>query len=625
MLPALRDRLAGALAAADHRGAWGAMAAAIAADPTTATCHVVAEALERLDAAAAGLPETRVALLANFTAAPLATILAARAVASGIVIRPHVAPYDAWMPEIFDESSALYRHAPDVVVLALTIETLAPALATGFLGLEPARAAELVADTASTIENAIDRLRRRTSAKVLLHAFPSPSEPALGVIDATRPDGQTSAFRSLNDRLQAWSATQRDVFVVDLDRLVSAIGEAHWRDRRMAVLAGLPYTPAALHAIADEHLRYVRAFCGRVRKVLVLDGDDTLWGGIVGETGVDGVALGDGYPGACFAALQHAVLELRRRGVLLALNSSNNPGDIDEMLAHPRMIVRRDDFAAVRANWDDKAANLAAIADELSLGLDTFVFVDNSAAECERVRSALPEVLTVHLTGDPAAYADRIRSLGVFDTLAYGDDDRERAERYRHASARHALQRDLPTLDAYYTSLQMELTVERIGAATLARAADLTQRTNQFNLAPERFTRDGLAAALAAPGVEGYIFGLRDRFGDYGFIGLAVLEDRDAALRISTLLLSCRVLKRTVEETVLAFIAGRAEDRRRTALEGVFRPSPRNQAAAAFYRDRGFALASQAADGTEIYLRPIDPRIAPSPFVSMTTVAEHHV
>ncbi len=528
------------------------------------------------------------------------------------------------MSEIFDDASALHGHAPDVVVLALTLEALAPPLVTGFLGLSAARTAELVAGAASTIENAIDRLRSWTSAKVLLHLFPVPSARALGVIDAMRPDGQTSAFRALNDRLRASSATRPDVFAVDLERLVTVVGEAQWRDPRMAVLGGLPFTTRALHEMAEEHLRYLRPFCGRARKVLVVDGDDTLWGGIVGEVGVEGVALGDGYPGACFAEFQRAVVELRRRGVLLALNSSNNPADVDDMLAHPRMMLRREDFAAVRANWHDKAANLTAIAEDLSVGLDTIVFVDNSAAECERVRTALPEVLTIHLAGDPAGYADLIRGLGVFDTLGYGDDDRERAERYRHASARRDLQRELPTLEAYYESLQMELVAEPISAVTLARAADLTQRTNQFNLAPERLTRDALAAAIASPGVEGYIFGLRDRFGDYGFIGLAVFQDRDDALRISTLLLSCRVLKRTVEDSVLAFIAARADDRRRTAIEGVFRPAARNQAAAAFYRDRGFVLVSRNADGAELYRRPIHPAIAPSPFVRLTMMAANH-
>ena len=621
----LRGRLAVKLVAGDHRGAWGEMTAAISAEPTTSNCHVVAEALERLDAAAAALPEIRVALLATFTAEPLATLLTARAVPSGIVIRPYVAPIDAWMREILDESSALHRNSPDVVVLALTLEALAPALVTGFLGLDGAGASQLVAETASAIENAVDRLRTWTSAKVLLHSFPLPSARALGIIDDTRPDGQTFAFRALNDRLRALSASRPDVFVVDLNRLVTAVGEAQWRDPRMSIISGLPFTMTALHALAEEHLRYLRVFCGRTRKVLVLDADDTLWGGIVGEAGATGVALGDGYPGACFVEFQRALIELRRRGVLLALNSSNNPADVDDMLAdHPRMLLRRGDLAAVRVNWDDKATNLVSIAEELSVGLDTLVFVDDSAADCERIRTALPEVLTIHLAGDPAGRADLIRGLGLFDTLSYGDDDRERAERYRQASARRDLQRDLPTLDAYYASLAMELTVEPVSAMTLARAADLTQRTNQFNLAPQRLTRDALADTLAMPGVEGYIFGLRDRFGDYGLVALTICEERDEAVRVSTLLMSCRVLKRTVEDTVLAFVATRAEDRRRSAIEGVFRPTARNQAAATFYRDRGFELVSRDADGTELYRRAVHPPVAASPFVRLTALAANH-
>ena len=412
------------------------------------------------------------------------------------------------------------------------------------------------------------------------------------------------------------------MFVVDIDRLISIVGERRWRDRRMAVVAGLPFTIDALHAMSEEHLRYLRAFSGRARKVLVVDADDTLWGGIIGEVGSAGVALGDGYPGACFGDLQNALLELRRRGVLLALNSSNNAADVEDMLAtHPRMRLRRNDFAAVRVNWDDKAANVVSIAEELSVGLDSIVTIDDSPAECERIRSALPDVLTIHLDGDPANHADRVRSLGVFDTLTYGEDDRRRTARYREEAARRDLRRELQTLDAYYASLDMELTVEPIGPSTLGRAADLTQRTNQFNLAPRRFTRDELAAALAAPTTEGYIFGLRDRFGDHGLVAVAIIEERDRIVQIATLLMSCRVLKRTVEDSVLAFLNERARDRGASHIEGLFRRTAKNEAAAAFYRQRAFVLAAQQDDGTEVYRRASDPPIAASPFVRLANLA----
>jgi FkbH-like protein len=567
----------------------------------------------------------RVAILGTFTAQPLATLLAARAVTSGIVVRPYVAPFDAWMQEILEAGSGLRRQSPDVVVLALTLDAVAPALANEFLNLDADAVSRAIAETVGRIEAAIDRLRTWTPTKVLLHSFPAPAAPALGVIDAGRPDGQTAAFRTLDQQLRSLAASRRDVFVVDVARRASAIGDRHWRDPRMAVAGGLPYTMTALHAIAEEHLRYLRAFAGRVRKVLVVDADDTLWGGIVGEAGPSGIALGDGYPGACFVEFQRALLELRRRGVLLALDSSNNPQDVDAVFAeHPRMLVRRADFAAMRVNWDDKAANLVSIAEELSVGLDSLVFMDDSAAECERIRTALPEVLTVHLAGEPAGRADLVRGLGVFDTLSYGDDDRLRAERYRQMSERREFARALPTLDAYYESLGMELRVEPVSPMTMARAADLTQRTNQFNLAPRRLTRDELGAALGQPGVEGYIFGLRDRFGDYGLVALAILEDGDRAARISTFLMSCRVLKRTIEDTVLAFVAARAADRGAAAIEGLFRPTGKNQAAAAFYRDRGFEIAAQLPDGAEVYRRPVSPPIVPSPFVKLTMLAVNH-
>jgi FkbH-like protein len=615
----LRGRLAALIEAGDHRAAWAAMSAVMAADPTTANCHVVAEAVERLNAADAGLTELRVAFLANFTVQPLATVLSARAVTSGLLIRAYVAPFDTWMQEILDDASGLCRTAADVVVLAPTLDGLAPSLLTDFLALDGERTSQLIDATASTIENAVERLRSWSTARVLLHSFPLPTSRALGMLDAGRPDGQTSAFRALDDRLRAIAARHVDVFVVDMDRLIAIVGERRWRDPRMAVVGGLPFTMDALHAMAEEHLRYLRAFSGRARKVLVVDADETLWGGLVGEGGVAGVALGDGYPGACFVDVQRALLELRRRGVLLALNSSNNPADVDEMLAaHPRMLLRRSDFAAVRVNWDDKAANVVSIAEELSVGLDSVVMMDDSPAECERIRTALPEVLTIHLAGDPAGHGDRVRSLGVFDTLTYGDDDRRRAARYRDEAARRDFRRGLPTLDTYYASLEMELTVEPVGPATIGRAADLTQRTNQFNLAPRRFSRHELAAALAAPATEGYIFGLRDRFGDHGLIALAIIDDEaDRIVRISTLLMSCRVLKRTVEQTLLAFLGQRARDRGASHIEGLFRRTAKNEAAAAFYRERGFEVAARQDDGIEVYRRPCDPPIAPSPFVRL--------
>jgi len=619
--PDLRGRIAARLDANDHRGAWAAMTEVISVDPSTANCHAVAEGLERLDAAQAGLTELRVGVLANFTAQPLATLLAARAVTSGILLRPYVAPFDSWMAEAIDEKSGLRRHAPDVIVFALTLDALAPALVVNFLGLDHDRARQMVDETASAIDTAIRHLRSWTPAKVLLHSFPFPAARALGIIDAVRKDGQTEAFRALNGRLRTLADRERDVWIVDLDRLIATVGDGRWRDPRMEVIAGIPFTPAAMHAIAEEHLRYLRAFSGRVRKVLVLDGDDTLWGGIVGEVGVGGVSLGDGYPGACFVQFQRAVLELRRRGVLIALNSSNNPEDVDQMLAHPRMLLRAADFSAVRVNWSDKAANIVSIADELSVGLDSIVAIDDSAAECERLRTALPEVVTIHLDGDPALRADVVRNLGVFDALSYGDDDRNRADRYREESARTQLRRELPTLEEYYESLGMELRVEPIGPTTIARAAELSQRTNQFNLLPRRFSRDELAVALAERSTEGYVFGLRDRFGDHGLIAVALLEHEGDRSRIATFLVSCRVLKRTVEDTVLAFVAARARERGAAVLEGRFRPAARNQSAATFFAARRFTLTSRDDDGTEIYQSPIDRIPAASPFVRLAAHA----
>lgn len=583
------------LARHEHRLAWGELSRLMMESPTTATCHLVADLAHRVDVAAAGVATTRLAILSNYTAQPLAPLLQGHAVLSGLQLQVHVPAFDTWMQELLDPESELRRFDPHVVVIDLVADAVCPALAREFLRLSLDDVDAIVRQTSDLVETAVQSLSAWSRARVLVHLFEQPVAPTLGILDAGA-GSHSHAISTLNLRLRAIATRSGNVSCVDTDRLVAELGYARWRDQRLWLMARIPYTTAAMHRIAAEQLRFIRALTGRARKLLVLDLDDILWGGVLGEVGPDGILLGPSYPGNAFVELQAAILELHRRGVVLALNSSNDADEALRLLdAHPSMLLRSEAFAAVRINWQDKAQNLVELSEELGLGLDACVFVDNSPSECARVRQALPEVLTLQLDGDPAGFAMRIRQLGVFDSLSYTAEDQRRGSFYRSEAQRGALRKTVASTDEYLASLGTELTVEAVGPPTAARAADLTQRTNQFNMTTRRRTRDEILTYIDSSQREAYVFSLNDRFGEQGVIGFATLEaGGDSELRIADFLVSCRVLKRRVETAMLTFLLERSRERGATHLVAEFRPTKRNAPFAGFYTSEGFAPRGEA-------------------------------
>ena len=596
------DAVSRSLAEGDHRAAWASMVHFLGLHPTSASCQAVETFAEQLDPKRADLVALRVAFLGNVTMDLLGPLHVARGLASRLLVQPYVAGFDTWAQELLDPAAPLHEFGPQVVVLVLRLEALAPALATRFLDLDAAGIQAEIDAVVERVGSALQAWRTRSTAKVLLHSAPLPLNRSLGVADDVHPRGQTAAIRALNARLGTLAGELHDVYLVDVDALVARIGWTRWHDPRMDALAKLPYTPAALHAMTDYHLRYLRAFAGLVRKVLVLDLDNTLWGGIVGEDGPEGLQLGPTYPGSAYRDLQQVILQLHRRGVVLAINSHNNEADALEVLSgHAGMVLRPEHFAAIRINWQDKAANMMELSDELGLGVDSFVFLEDSDAQCERIRQALPEVLVVPQKGEVASRADVLAGLGVFDSLGYSEEDRQRGALYRTEAERSRLKRAAPSLEEYLRSLEMTLTVDPITPQNIARVADLTQRTNQFNLTTPRHSRDSLAAFLSGPDREGYAFRLADRFGDYGLIGTTLLDhDGDTAV-VDTLLMSCRVLKRSVEDAILGFLVSRARAGGRRRLRGLYRPTRKNGQVAEFFPARGFTETERREDETVVF------------------------
>ncbi len=352
--------------------------------------------------------------------------------------------------------------------------------------------------------------------------------------------------------------------------------------------------PQGLALLAELVARHLAAHLGvGRRKVAVVDLDDTLWGGVVGEAGVEGLVLGDEGVGLAFADLQRELLKLHDAGVVLAVCTKNEAGDAQDGFAHPAMVLRREHFAAERVNWQDKAANLREIAEELSLGLDALVFLDDNPVEREWVRQALPEVEVPELPADPVDRPAFLAHGPWFQTLAVTAEDRGRSASYGAQGSRRRAQTAARSFEDFLASLQQEITLEPVSETTLSRAAQLCQRTNQFNLTTRRHSVADLEAMLRDDAFELHTVAVRDRYGDSGVTGVAILAlDGDEA-RVDTLLLSCRVLGRRVEDVLVAFLARRAKARGAHGLVGTYEPTARNGQVADFYPRRGFAQAGE--------------------------------
>jgi FkbH-like protein len=351
--------------------------------------------------------------------------------------------------------------------------------------------------------------------------------------------------------------------------------------------------------MAREWMRFIVPLSGRTAKVLVTDLDNTLWGGVIGEDGMAGIQVGAEYPGAAYQALQRALLDLSRKGILLSVCSKNNLDDAMEALEqHPGMLVRAKHFAAMRINWTDKAQNLREIARELNIGIDALAFLDDNPFEREQVRAALPEVTVIDLPKNPLEYASAVRNCAVFERLALSAEDQQRTEMYAAQKQRAGAEQNFQSKEDFFRFLEQEAELEPVSDLTLARVAQLTQKTNQFNLTTRRYTESQIAEM--AKKAEWHIFSIRvrDRFGDHGLVGVAITHDVGEQCEVDTFLLSCRVIGRTVETALLAYLAESAAQRGRKRLEGWFLPTRKNAPARDFYEQHGFELQATNCEGS---------------------------
>jgi FkbH-like protein len=530
----------------------------------------------------------RISFLRSMTVEPLMPMLRSAALVAGIDPTIHVGQFNSYAQEILDSNSELYSFHPDIVFLAVQTRNIAPELWEEYADLSPEQAEASVERVKQTFASWIRAFRDRSNASLVIHLLEKPIA-SQGVLEAQAIGGQLTAIEQINTHLRAICNEHRGVYALDYDSLVARHGRGRWHDESKWLTMRMPFATESLMPMVSEWMKFLHPLTGAVCKVLAVDLDNTLWGGILGEDGIDGIQIGPEYPGAHFRSLQRAILDLSQRGILLAVCSKNNR---DEAMAalqnHPNMLLRPEHFAAFRINWQDKAQNIREIAAELNLGTDSIAFFDDNPVERERVSGELPEVKVISVPAQPQHYAKALRDFPYFERLKLSTEDREHTRMYHDQQRRTQLAESVNSLEDFYRSLDQEVVIAPVGPDTLARVAQLTQKTNQYNVTTRRYTEQQIQEFASRPDGGVYSVHVKDRFGDNGIVGVLITRVEQDICEIDTFLLSCRVIGRTIETAMLGFVSSASKAKGARYLQGWFLPTKKNASVRELYASHRF-------------------------------------
>nr|WP_294549152.1 HAD-IIIC family phosphatase [uncultured Rhodopila sp.] len=561
--------------------------------------------------------KVRLAVLGSSTLAHLLPAIRVAGLRRGIWIDAYENDYGQYLQELSDSGSALHDFQPTAVLLALDAYHMTAGVTAG-MDAEAAEAA--LEEMKGRIAEAWRLARDAFRCPVMQQAILPVHLPLLGNNEHRLPGSRAWFLTRLNQAIRAM-AEPEGVDILAVDDRAARDGIGKWHDPALWHRSKQEVTPTAAPLYGDLAARWLAAKQGRSFKCLVMDLDNTLWGGVIGDDGLEGIALGQGSPlGEAYAAFQDYARELSRRGVILAVCSKNDEANaLEPFEKHPDMVLKRGDIASFVANWQNKADNIRAIAQELNIGLDALCFIDDNPFERNLVRRELPMVAVPEVSDDPTGYPLALADGGYFEGLAVTGEDRERTSQYQGNKAREALKAAVTDLPSYLRGLEMQLISKPFDMIGLQRIVQLINKSNQFNLTTRRYTDGDVVAVMADPDAFGLQLRLTDRFGDNGIIAIVIgrlLPDKD--LYIDTWLMSCRVLGRQVEPTTLNLIAQEALKLGAKRLVGEYIPTRKNGMVKDHYSRLGFTVMESDAAGGSRNLLDLAGFVAAETFIHVT-------
>ena len=546
--------------------------------------------------AAPGFSPIRLAVLASSTVDHLSPAIRIAGLRRRLLIDVHSGAYGQYRQDLLDPTSSLHQFTPQTVLFSLTARE---AIAGVPLTATVAEVDETIARFICDLRSLWRKAREICNAAIIQQTFIDVTEPLFGSYDRFVPGAPARVVARLNDRL-CEAAAQDGVLLLDVAHASERDGIDAWFDAGRWLQGKLEIAPQAAPLYGDIVARILAAQRGLSKKCLVLDLDNTLWGGVVGDDGIEGIVLGEGSAvGEAHLALQRYAKQLKERGVLLAVCSKNDAGIAEAIFQeHPEMVLRRSDIVAFLANWDDKTENLKAIATQLNIGIDSLVFVDDNPVERARIRQSLPMIAVPELPEDAAQYVRCLADAGYFEAVAFTSEDRHRTQQYAANAEREGLLGSAQSMDEFLSGLKMSVVFGPFTAVDHARVVQLINKTNQFNTTTRRYTSEEIAYLINLPNALTLQFRLLDRFGDNGLVSAMILRptsDHEDVLEIDNWVMSCRVFGRQLEFEAMNIAVEAARQRGARALIADYIATSKNNVISALYPSLGFAAINETA------------------------------
>ncbi len=532
----------------------------------------------------------RIAFLASFTINGFEETIRVKCFQKGIDCITYVADYNQYNQEILNQDSELYKFKPDITFLILDTRHILGKHFFSLYSIPHDDRKEIVSTKHKEIQNICRTFQENFDSKLVVTSLQIPNYSPYGISEG-EDYGLKDIIYKINHELfdEFQQPTSQKVFIYDFNEFVSKFGENNIFNYKQFFSGDIKISIEYIPKFVNELMGYVYAILGITKKCIVLDLDNTLWGGVIGEDGFDNIKIGDNPIGRSFVEFQKRLLALNKRGIILAINSKNNFDDAIEVIQkHPNMILKEENFACMKINWDDKVVNLQKISEELNIGLDSMVFFDDDPINQEYVKKSLPGVLVVNLPKDSSQYPQIITEMKEFDVLKITEEDTKRNDMYLGQRKRKELESKVENYNEFLRQMNIQVEVKKADSFSIPRISQLTLKTNQFNLTTKRYQEDEVSKISSSDDKIVECVQVSDKFGDNGITGTYIIEKKNDEWIIDTFLLSCRIMGRGVEEIMINQIIENARLSGIKRIKGEFIPTAKNKPAEDFYEKLGF-------------------------------------
>ena len=532
----------------------------------------------------------KIGFLSSFTINGLPEVMRVKCEQMGISAQIHLGGYNQYNQDILDANSKLYEFKPEITFLILDIRSVLGDFFYFPYQTKEEENKKFIEEKVDELINLVNIFTKNSSSKLIISNLHIPFFSPYGISETNSSFGYHDAILQFNKILKEKIQGIDSAYLFDFNGFVSKYGEDNIFDYQNYFFGDIKIALNHIPNLAEYLISYVIGYLGITKKCIVLDLDNTLWGGIVGEDGFDGIQIGPQPPGNAFVEFQKHLKSLSQRGIILAINSKNNFDEaINVIENHPHMVLRKDDFSSIIINWEDKVQNMREISSQLNIGLDSFVFFDDDPVNREFVRNELPQVKVPEISLDPSEYSKTLLSLNDFSNLQITEEDISRKKMYQEQKQRVNLQNSSSNLSDFLKTLDLHVKIKKADNFTIPRISQLTLKTNQFNLTTKRYQKEEIEKFSTNKNMLVGSAQVTDKFGDNGITGVFIVkEEKPKEWTLDSFLLSCRVMGRQIENAIINYIIEEAKKNKIEKLKAVFIPTEKNSPIENFLPSCGF-------------------------------------